>query len=86
MNHYFNNIIGNPLETTVAASHLIFDGVLERYPKLKVVLPHSGGFLAHYWASMDHGHKGGPTAARSSRRSPPATWRSSTSTISFSRT
>ena len=33
--HYFNNVIGNPLETTVAASHLIFDGVMERHPKLK---------------------------------------------------
>ncbi len=60
MDHYFNNIIGNPLETTVAVSHLIFDGVMERYPKLKVVLPHSGGFLAHYWARMDHGHKARP--------------------------
>lgn len=54
MDHYFNNVIGNPLETTVAASHLIFDGVMERYPKLKVVLPHGGGYLAHYWARMDH--------------------------------
>ena len=53
-NHYFNNVIGNPLETTVAASHLIFDGMLERHPKLKIVLPHAGGFLAHYWARMDH--------------------------------
>jgi aminocarboxymuconate-semialdehyde decarboxylase len=55
--HYFNNVIGNPLETTVAASHLIFDGVMDRHPKLKVVLPHAGGFLAHYWARMDHAHK-----------------------------
>ena len=52
--HYFNNVIGNPLETTVAASYLIFDGVMDRHPKLKVVLPHGGGFLAHYWARMDH--------------------------------
>jgi len=44
LDHYFNNVIGNPLETTVAASHLIFDGVLERHPKLKVVLPHAGGY------------------------------------------
>ncbi|TMI20191.1 MAG: amidohydrolase [Betaproteobacteria bacterium] len=43
--HYFNNVIGNPLETTVAASHLIFDGVMERYPKLKILLPHGGGYL-----------------------------------------
>ena len=38
MDHYFNNVIGNPLETTVATAHLIFDGVMERHPKLKVVL------------------------------------------------
>jgi aminocarboxymuconate-semialdehyde decarboxylase len=57
MDHYFNNVIGNPLETTVAVSHLIFGGVMERYPKLKVVLPHAGGYLAHYWARMDHAWK-----------------------------
>ena len=57
IDHYFNNVIGNPLETTVAVSHLIFDGVMERFPKLKIVLPHSGGFLAHYWARMDHAHR-----------------------------
>ena len=57
MDHYFNNVIGNPLETSVAASHLIFDGVMERYPKLKVLLPHGGGYLAHYWARMDHAWK-----------------------------
>ena len=55
--HYFNNVIGNPLETTVAASHLIFDGVMDRNPKLKIVLPHAGGYLAHYWARMDHAHR-----------------------------
>ena len=60
MDHYFNNVIGNPLETTVAAAHLIFDGVMERHPKLKVVLPHAGGYLAHYWARMDHAWKARP--------------------------
>jgi aminocarboxymuconate-semialdehyde decarboxylase len=58
--HYFNNVIGNPMETTIAASHLIFDGVMDRHPKLKVVLPHAGGFLAHYWARMDHAHRARP--------------------------
>src|SRR5437762_5810094 len=57
VDHYFSNIIGNPLETTVAASHLIFDGVMQRHPKLKIVLPHAGGYLAHYWARMDHGYR-----------------------------
>jgi aminocarboxymuconate-semialdehyde decarboxylase len=60
LDHYFNNVIGNPLETTVAASHLIFDGVMERYPRLKIVLPHGGGFLAHYWERMNHGWRARP--------------------------
>lgn len=57
IDHYFNNVVGNPLETTIAASHLIFDGVMQRHPKLKIVLPHAGGYLAHYWARMDHAHR-----------------------------
>ena len=46
--HYFNNVIGNPLDSTLAVSHLIFDGVMERYPKLKIIVAHGGGFIAHY--------------------------------------
>ena len=57
VDHYFNNVIGNPMETTIAASHLIFDGVLQRHPKLKIILPHAGGYLAHYWARMDHAYR-----------------------------
>src|SRR5687767_15709355 len=60
LDHYLNNVIGNPLETTVAVSHLIFDGVMERHPKLKIVLPHAGGYLAHYWARMDHAWRARP--------------------------
>jgi aminocarboxymuconate-semialdehyde decarboxylase len=72
VNHYFSNIIGNPLETTVAASHLIFDGVMERHPKLKVVLPHAGGYLAHYWARMDHAYKARPDCRGQMKRKPSA--------------
>ena len=60
MNHYFNNVIGNPIDTTIALSHLIFDGVMARHPKLKVVAPHGGGYLAHYWARMDHAWRARP--------------------------
>jgi aminocarboxymuconate-semialdehyde decarboxylase len=70
LDHYLNNVIGNPLETTVAASHLIFDGVMERYPKLKVVLPHAGGYLAHYWARMDHAWKARPDCRVTIKRKP----------------
>ena len=72
VDHYFNNVIGNPLETTVAASHLIFDGVMERHPKLKVVLPHAGGYLAHYWARMDHAWKARPDCHTIIKRRPSA--------------
>ena len=73
MDHYFNNVIGNPLETTVAVSHLIFDGVMDRNPKLKVVLPHAGGYLAHYWARMDHAHRARPDC-RTIIRKPPSSY------------
>ena len=59
-NHYFNNVIGNPIDTTLALSHLIFDGVMARHPKLKIVAPHGGGYLAHYWARMDHAWRARP--------------------------
>ena len=45
---YFNNVIGNPLETTIALHYLIFDGVLERHPKLKILAVHGGGYLGAY--------------------------------------
>lgn len=54
--HYFINIVGHPLETTLAASHLIFGGVMERHPELKIVLPHGGGYLPAYAARMDHAY------------------------------
>jgi len=50
------NIIGNPLETTVALSHLIFEGTLDRYPGLKLVAAHGGGFLPAYVGRSDHCH------------------------------
>src|SRR5205809_2343979 len=70
MDHYLNNVIGNPLETTVAASHLIFDGMMERFPKLKILLPHGGGYRAHYWARMDHAHRARPDCRVRIKRKP----------------
>ncbi len=70
VDHYFNNVIGNPMETTIAASHLIFDGVMQRNPKLKIVLPHAGGYLAHYWARMDHAHRARPDCRTVIRKAP----------------
>jgi aminocarboxymuconate-semialdehyde decarboxylase len=51
---YLSNIIGNPLDTTIALSHLIFGGVLDRHPGLKILGAHGGGFLASYCTRSDH--------------------------------
>jgi aminocarboxymuconate-semialdehyde decarboxylase len=55
--HFLTNVIGNPLDTTFALSHIVFGGVLERYPKLKFVAAHGGGYLGHYSARMDHAYR-----------------------------
>ena len=44
-NGWLGNTIGNPLETTIALSHLIFEGTFDRFPGLKVIAAHGGGFL-----------------------------------------
>ncbi len=53
--HNFVNIIGHPIEATLAQAHLIFDGVLERHPALKIVVVHGGGYLPAYPGRIDHG-------------------------------
>jgi predicted TIM-barrel fold metal-dependent hydrolase len=59
-NGRLGNVIGNPLETTIFLSHLIFDGTLDRYPGLKVCGAHGGGYLASYADRSDHGCSIGP--------------------------
>ena len=49
------NVIGNPLETTIFLSHLIFDGTLDRFPGLKICAAHGGGYLPSYAARSDYG-------------------------------
>jgi aminocarboxymuconate-semialdehyde decarboxylase len=51
---YFNNVIGNPLETTIALHYLIFDGIFERHSRLKVLAVHGGGYLGAYPGRIDH--------------------------------
>jgi aminocarboxymuconate-semialdehyde decarboxylase len=47
------NIVGNPLETTVFLSRMIFDGALDRFPKLKLCAAHGGGYLTSYLGRSD---------------------------------
>lgn len=53
--YYLANLIGNPLDTTIAAACLVFGGVFDRHPKLKVCLAHGGGFVPYQAARWAHG-------------------------------
>lgn len=53
--YYLNNLIGNPLDTTIAAACLIFGGVLERYPDFRPVMVHGGGFIPYQGGRWVHG-------------------------------
>ncbi|MGH7125429.1 MAG: amidohydrolase family protein, partial [Stellaceae bacterium] len=68
--HYFINVIGNPLASTVAVSHLIFGGVLKAYPRLKIVVAHGGGFLPAYSGRMDHAHRARSDLRREIKKRP----------------
>jgi aminocarboxymuconate-semialdehyde decarboxylase len=54
-NGLLTNVIGNPLDTTIALSRLIFDGTLDRFPGLKLCAAHGGGYLPSYADRSDHG-------------------------------
>jgi aminocarboxymuconate-semialdehyde decarboxylase len=54
-NGYLGNVIGNPLETTIALLHLIFEGTLDKFPGLKIIAAHAGGFLPSYSGRSDYG-------------------------------
>jgi aminocarboxymuconate-semialdehyde decarboxylase len=53
--YYLKNLCGNPYDTGVAAAHLIFGGVLDRFPKLEFNLPHAGGTFPWLIGRWDHG-------------------------------
>ena len=53
-NGWLENTIGNPLDTTIALQHLIFEGTLDKYPGLKIIAAHGGGYLPSYAPRSDH--------------------------------
>jgi len=52
-NGWLSNVIGNPLDTTIALEHLIFEGTLDKFPRLKILAAHGGGYLGTYAARSD---------------------------------
>lgn len=53
--YYLKNLIGNPLETTIAGASLVFGGVVERFPDIKFCLVHAGGFVPYQLGRFRHG-------------------------------
>lgn len=51
------NLVGNPTDTSLSVAKLIFGGVLERFPQLKLLLAHAGGFLPYTWGRLDRGYR-----------------------------
>jgi aminocarboxymuconate-semialdehyde decarboxylase len=68
--YYMHNVIGNPYETSVAGSSLIFGGVLARHPGLRVCLSHAGGFLPYQIGRLVRAWEALPVARERLDRSP----------------
>jgi aminocarboxymuconate-semialdehyde decarboxylase len=60
--YFLWNSVGNPLETTIAAAHMIMAGVLEAHPRLKVLLAHGGGTILHLRGRLRHAQRVSPHA------------------------
>jgi aminocarboxymuconate-semialdehyde decarboxylase len=67
---YMWNVIGNPMETTVAAGHLILSGVMDAYPRLKILLAHGGGALPYLHGRLSRGFTKRPEINKVISRSP----------------
>jgi aminocarboxymuconate-semialdehyde decarboxylase len=70
--YYLHNLYGNPSETGLFASRMIFAGVFDRFPKLNMILAHGGGTLPYIIGRMDHGYRVRPETK--SLPKPPSTY------------
>ena len=69
--YHLRNLVGNPLETTIAITSLVFGGVLDRHPHLLIGFAHAGGYACWGVGRLDHGHRVRPEAAATS---PPSSY------------
>lgn len=70
--YYLRNFLGNPYDTGIAASSLMFGGVMDAFPKLEVILPHAGGTYPALIGRMDHGTTVRPETKHMTK--PPSTY------------
>ena len=53
--YFLHNLLGNPFDSAVAAAHFIFGGVLDRFPRMDICLPHAGGAFPYLVGGLHHG-------------------------------
>lgn len=58
------NTVGQPLEEVIAINHLVFGGILDRHPDLKVIVAHGGGYFPSYLGRIEHAWKVRPEVHR----------------------
>lgn len=68
------NLLGNPAESTIAIGHVIFGGVLERHPDLRLVFVHGGGFAPYQVGRWDRGYRTGFRGAAEQLTRSPGEW------------
>lgn len=56
-NYHLSNLVGNPVQTTIAITNLMFSGIFDLAPNLKIGLAHGGGFLPYQLGRMQHGYQ-----------------------------
>ena len=74
-NYYLNNLIGNPLDTTIAAACLVFGGVIERFPNIRFFMVHGGGFTPYQAGRWQHGWHVRPEPQKHLKKPPAETIR-----------
>lgn len=72
--YFLGNLVGNPAESTIAIAHLIFGGVLERHPGLRICMVHGGGFAPYQLGRWDHGYGRNARGAAVNLTRAPSEW------------
>lgn len=72
--YFLGNLVGNPAESTIALGHLVFGGVLERHPELRMCLVHGGGFAPYQAGRWDRGFRVNARGAAANLTRPPSEW------------
>ena len=68
--YYLTNLVGNPMDSSIAVSSIIYGGILEKYPKLKFIFAHGGGAIPYIRGRIDHGYKVIPACGKAIPRPP----------------